>query len=117
LHDALTDAQTDRRAVGVRLGYSLDTLQLTSAIEYRRDDAEQPDTTHVERTAWLFRNSFKFQWTPDWRVVGKLNHSFSDSSVGEFYNGGYTEAVTGYAYRPVQHDRLSALVKRTSYHT
>jgi hypothetical protein len=30
-------------------------------------------------------------------VIGKLNHSVSDSSLGEFYNGGYTEAVVGYA--------------------
>jgi len=114
--DSLTGAETDRRAVGVRMGYSKDSVQLTSAVEYRRDDAEQPDLTRNERTAWLFRNSFKFQWTPDWRVVGKLNHSFSDSSLGEFYNGGYTEAVIGYAYRPVRHDRLSALVKFTYFY-
>jgi len=116
LQDALTSAETDRRAAGVRLGYSRDALQLTSAVEYRRDDAEQPDLTHVERTGWLFRNSFKVQLTPDWRVVGKLNHSFSDSSLGEFFDGGYTEAVLGYAYRPVRHDRLSALVKFTYFY-
>jgi hypothetical protein len=91
-------------------------MQFSSAIEYRRYDAEQPDTTHTERTAWLFRNNFKFQLTPDWRVVGKLNHSFSDSSLGEFYDGGYTEVVVGYAYRPVRHDRLSALAKYTYFY-
>src|SRR5262249_32357028 len=69
LLDSLTGAETNRRALGVRLGYSHDSVQLTSAIEYRRDDAEQPDTTHNQRTAWLFRNSFRFQLTPDWRVV------------------------------------------------
>ena len=67
-------------------------MQFSSAIEYRRDDAEQLDMTHTERTAWLFRNNFKFQLTPDWRVIGKLDHSVSDSSLGEFYDGGYTEA-------------------------
>jgi hypothetical protein len=116
LRDSLTDAETDRKAAGVRLGYGLDTMQFSSAIEYRRDDAEQLDATHTERTAWLFRNTFKFQVTPDWRVVGKLNHSFSDSSVGEFYDGGYTEAVVGYAYRPVRHDRVSALAKYTYFY-
>jgi len=116
LLDALTDAETARRAVGVRVGYSKDTVQLTSAIEYRRDDAEQPDTTHNQRTAWLFRNSFKVQLTPDWRIVGKLNHSVSDSARGEFYEGGYTEAVVGYAFRPVHHDRLNALAKFTYFY-
>lgn len=116
LRDSLTGAETDRRAAGIRLGYGSDAIQFSSAIEYRRDDAEQLDTTHTERTAWLFRNNFKFQLTPDWRVVGKLNHSFSESSLGEFYDGGYTEAVVGYAYRPVRHDRLSALAKYTYFY-
>ncbi|HYS03662.1 MAG TPA: OmpA family protein [Candidatus Dormibacteraeota bacterium] len=116
LIDSQTGAQTDRTAVGVRMGYNRDTVQLSSAIEYRQDDAEQLDTSHDARTAWLFRNSFKFQLTPDWRVIGKLNHSFSNSSLGEFYNGGYTEAVVGYAYRPVRHDRLSALAKYTYFY-
>jgi len=65
---------------------------------------------------WLVRNNFKYQLTPDWRVVGKLNHSVSDSSLGEFYDGGYTEAVFGYAYRPVRNDRLNALAKYTYFY-
>ena len=49
-------------------------------------------------------------------MLGKLDHSISDSSLGEFYAGGYTEAVVGYAYRPVRHDRLSALAKYTYFY-
>jgi hypothetical protein len=91
-------------------------MQFSSAIEYRQDDAEQLDQTHTERTVWLFRNNFKFQLTPDWRVLGKLDHSVSESSLGEFHNGGYTEAVVGYAYRPVAFGRLSALAKYTYFY-
>ncbi len=116
LRNALTAAETDRKAAGVRLGYGLETMQISSAIEFRRDDAEQPDATLTERTTWLFRNTFKFQVTPDWRVVGKINHSDSESSLGQFYDGGYTEAVLGYAYRPVRHDRLSTLAKYTYFY-
>jgi len=65
---------------------------------------------------WLFRNNFKFQLTPDWRVIGKLDHSVSDSSLGDFYAGGYTEAVVGYAYRPVRNDRLNILAKYTYFY-
>lgn len=116
LHDSQSGARTDRKATGVRVGYGVDTTQVSSGVEYRRDNAEQPDTTHTERTAWLFRNTFKFSLTPDWRVIGKLNHSVSDSSLGEFYGGGYTEAVVGYAYRPVRHDRVNALAKYTYFY-
>ena len=116
LRDSLSGAATDRKATGVRVGYGADAMQLSSAIEYRRDDAEQLDTTHNERTVWLLRNTFKFSVTPDWRVIGKLNYSVSDSSLGEFYAGGYTEAVVGYAYRPVNSDRLNALAKYTYFY-
>jgi flagellar motor protein MotB len=116
LVNAQTDAQTDRRAATFRVGYGLDWIQWSTAIEYRRDNAEQLDLTHTGRTAWLFRNHFKLQVTPDWRMVGKLDHSFSNSSLGAFYDGGYTEAVIGYAYRPVRNDRLSALAKYTFFY-
>jgi flagellar motor protein MotB len=116
LRDSLTGAETERQAGGIRVGYALDTLQISSAIEYRADDTEQLDLTMVDRETWLFRNNFKWQMTPDWRLVGKLDHSFSDSSQGQFYDGGYTEAVIGYAYRPVLHDRFNALAKYTFFY-
>ncbi len=116
LRDSQTGAETDRKAAGMRMGYGLDKIQFSSAIEYRRDNAEQLDRTHTDTTTWLFRNNFKLQLTPDWRLIGKLDHSVSDSSLGEFYAGGYTEAVVGYAYRPVRNDRLNALVKYTYFY-
>jgi flagellar motor protein MotB len=116
LRDSQTGADTDRKAAGIRVGYGFDKMQFSSGIEYRRDDAEQLDRTHTKRDLWLFRNNFKFQLTPDWRVIGKFDHSVSDSSLGEFYGGGYTEAVVGYAYRPVRNDRLNALAKYTYFY-
>ena len=116
LRDSQTGAVTDRQAAGIRMGYGRDKMQFSSAIEYRRDNAEQPDQTHNETTAWLFRNNFKLQLTPDWRLLGKLDHSVSDSSRGEFYAGGYTEAAVGYAYRPVRNDKLNALAKYTYFY-
>jgi len=116
LVDRETDAETRRRAGGARVGYQLDRVQLSSGVEYRFDETEQLDGTWSERTTWLFRNSLRFQMTPDWRVVGKFNHAFSDSSLGQFYDGGFTEGVIGYAYRPVKHDRLNALAKYTYFY-
>jgi hypothetical protein len=69
----------------------------------------------TERTTWLLRNSVRYQLSPDWRVIGKLNHAVSESSLGEFFDGGYTEAVVGYAYRPVRNDRFNALAKYTYF--
>jgi len=116
LRDSQTGAATDRKAAGFRMGYGRAKLQFSSAIEFRRDNAEQPNQTYNEMTTWLFRNNFKLQLTPDWRLIGKLDHSVSDGSLGDFYAGGYTEAVIGYAYRPVSNDRLNAIAKYTYFY-
>ena len=116
LFDSQTAAATNRKAAGIHMGYGLDKIQFSSAIEFRRDDSEQPDLTHTVQTVLLLRNNFKYQLSPSWRVLGKLDHSISDSSLGDFYAGGYTEGVVGYAYRPVRNDRLNALVKYTYFY-
>jgi hypothetical protein len=113
LRDALTGAETDRQAAGFRIGYGIGALQFSSGVEFRSDETEQLDLTFTTRETWLVRNNFKLQLTPASRLLGKLNHSESTSSLGMFYDGGYTEAVLGYAFRPVRNDRLNALVKYT----
>jgi hypothetical protein len=116
LIDQQTAAETKRTAGGTQLGYAFQRVQLSSGIEYRFDETEQFDGSWSDRETWLFRNSLKMQLTPSWQLVGKFNHSFSDSSLGEFYDGDFTEAVLGYAYRPVDNDRLNALVKYTYFY-
>ncbi len=116
LEDIETGAQTERLAGGVQLGFGDEELQLASAIEYRYDDAQQLDLSRTERTTWLFKNSLKYQLSPAARLLGKLNHAESESSLGTFFDGGYTEAVIGYAYRPVHNDRLNTLVKYTYFY-
>jgi flagellar motor protein MotB len=116
LQDQQTGAETERLAGAVQIGFGAHALQLSSGVEYRFDDAEQPDLSRTERTTWLFRNSFKYQMNPGSRLLGKLNHSTSESSLGTFYDGGFTEGVLGYAYRPIHHDRLNTLVKYTYFY-
>jgi flagellar motor protein MotB len=116
LRDQQTSADTKRRAIGVRVGYGFDALKVFSALEYRVDETEGPDLGISKRTTWLTRNNLRYQINPDWRLIGKLNHMESDSSLGEFFDGTWTEAVIGYGYRPVRHDRLNALVRYTWFY-
>ncbi len=116
LQDTYTGAQTDRIAGGIQVGYASGDLQLLSGIEYRNDDVEQLDLSRNERQTWLFRNSLKYQMGPSGRITGKLNHSESESTLGTFYDGGFTEAVLGYAYRPVNNDRLNTVIKYTYFY-
>ena len=116
LQDINTGSQTDRMAMGVQVGFGTAALQFSSAIEYRDDDVEQLDLGRNQRETWLYKNSFKYQVNDGGRLLGKFNHSDSTSSLGSFFDGGFTEAVFGYAYRPVSNDRLNALVKYTYFY-
>ena len=116
LRDTFTGAETERLAAGLQVGFSSGDIQLVSGIEYRNDDVEQLDLSINERKTWLFRNNFKYQMGPSGRIIGKLNHSESESSLGTFYDGGFTEAVAGYAYRPISDDRLNAMLKYTYFY-
>jgi len=111
-----TGAETDRLAAGAQVGFNSEKIQFSSAVEYRNDDVQQLDLGLNTRETWLYKNSFKYQLNPDGRLLGKLNHSESESSLGTYYDGGFTEAVFGYAHRPVDNDRLNALVKYTYFY-
>ncbi len=111
-----TAAEIERRAIAISAGYGFDQISLASALEYRVDSTEQSDSSYSERTSWLFKNSFKYQVNPSWRIFAKFNYSTSDSSLGSSYASDYTEAVLGYAFRPVSHDRLNLLFKYTYFY-
>jgi len=116
LKDHQTAAELERKALGVNAGYGFDKLKIASALEYRVDNTEQTDATYSERTTWLWKNNLKLELTPDWRLIGKFNYAQSESSLGQYYDGNYTEAVMGYAYRPIAYDRINALIKYTYFY-
>ena len=116
LQDVQTGAETERTAAGAQVALNSGGWRLTSGVEFRNDDVEQPNLARTERKTWLFRNSLKFQLSASSRLFGKLNYAESESSSGDFFDGGYTEAVFGYALRPVSNDRLNAMAKYTYFY-
>lgn len=111
-HGNLSDASTgdmERTALSFSAGYTRNKVRYASNLEWRKDDG----TTSGERTTWLMRNSLSYQVTADWRLIGRLNFSFSNSERGDTYNANFVEAVLGYAYRPVDNDKLNMLFKYT----
>jgi flagellar motor protein MotB len=116
LRDPITAARLERNAAAVRVGYGADGISWGTALEYRVDKTQNPDLTVSDRDTWLIKNSLKYQIDPAARLLGKLNHAESKSSLGTFFDGNYTEAVIGYGYRPVSNDRLNTLFKYTYFY-
>jgi hypothetical protein len=116
LEDRNAGTTIDRTALGFTVGYGFESMKYAGAAEYRIDETGYPDDTVSERTTWLVKNSLKYQINPDWRLIAKYNHSDSQSSQSEFYDGKFTEAVLGYGYRPTTNDRWNTLFKYTYFY-
>jgi hypothetical protein len=97
-----------REALGFTVGYVREGLRYAGGAETRRDA-----TALETRRSWLLKNAFTLKNGPDGRWLGKLNWADSDSSTGAVAGAKYTEAVLGYAWRPVANDRLNVLAKYT----
>ena len=110
LEDNLTGAQTERTAYSFSAGYSGESFNYSGAYEWREDS-----TDTFTRTTTLHKHNMKLKLSPSWTTTLKLNMSDSQNSQGEFYDGDFTELVLGYAYRPVNHDRLNVLAKYTYF--
>jgi flagellar motor protein MotB len=102
----------ERRAAAISAAYKYEQVKLTSNLEYRHEDG----ITGV-RDTWLGRNTAGYQVTPQWRLLGKFNFSYSDASQGNFYDGDFIDASFGGAYRPVDNDRWNTLVQYRYYYT
>jgi hypothetical protein len=101
-----------RDAIGLGVAYKYEKLKATSNLEYRDENG-----TRGDRQTWLMRNTAGYQATPDWRMIGKFNFSYSEASEGNFYDGDFIDASLGGAYRPISNDRWNTLLQYRYYYT
>ncbi len=104
-----------RTAVSTGIGYSHDGLVFNGKYEYRHDEILRGTIDSV-RDTYLTSNSLGIKVDKDWRFMGKLAGSYSTSTQGDFFRGDYLEFVAGFAYRPVDNDRLNVLFKYTYFY-
>jgi hypothetical protein len=108
----VNDGDFDRRAFGVGTKYdSGQGITGSARLEYRIDD--QDGTVTQERETWALVAKYSNQVSPDWRFIASVDALVSDSDQTDFLNGRYVEASLGYAYRPVNNDRLNVLARYT----
>ncbi|WP_142079303.1 hypothetical protein [Roseinatronobacter monicus] len=80
--------------------------------EYRRDRSDNPDR-FTKRNSWLVSGDLGYQTSDDWRLIAALDLVLSSGDGMSLRDGRYIEGKLGYAYRPVDNDRLNALFSYT----
>ncbi|WKB56152.1 OmpA family protein [Eleftheria terrae] len=103
-----TLGELERQAVALSAGYATEQVRYSGGVEYRDDRG-----TADHRQSWLLKNALSYKVGDDARWLAKLNWADSDSSQGALAAARYTEAVLGYAFRPVLNDKLNLLFKYT----
>ena len=88
------------------VGYVSDKVRVGSSIELRNDKGLGRD-----QTVWLLRSDLSYAVNSDWRALGRFNIARADNESPSIRAAEFTEAMAGLAYRPVNNERLNALLR------
>jgi hypothetical protein len=104
--DDVTTGVFRRTAASVGVGYTTEAVRAGTSIELRNEEG-----IGLQQTVWLLRNNLSYAVNPDWRFLGTLNLARADNEGPSVRAAEFTEATAGLAYRPVNNERLNALVR------
>ncbi len=106
--DKVDSGLTDRDAFSVGFNYKKNSTKMSSRLEYRKDKGSDEDTDQ-----WVTTNSINHRLSPSLRLQGKFNYSETTDNIGNTRDAKFTEAGIGFAYRPIENDRLNVLGRLT----
>lgn len=110
----LQRADFDRYAPSLSIGYEDEEAGINARVrgEVR---IEESDDGSRDQNSYFFAAGLSWKTSPDWRLLTHVDAVVSDSlsPTTPFQDTNYVEASIGYAYRPVDNDRLNALFKYT----
>lgn len=98
---------TDRTAVSLSANYGNKKVKYGGTIEYRDEDND----IDGKRNTFLMSNNLSYQTSKDWRLLADFDFAISESDVNSSLDADFIELGLGYAYRPVDNDRLNALIR------
>ncbi|MEE9342086.1 MAG: hypothetical protein V3V12_00460, partial [Gammaproteobacteria bacterium] len=99
---------TDRDAVSFGVSYDKDRTRASTRLELRKDKGAA-----IDQEQWLTSNNINYLLNPSWRLQGKLNYSQTESQISGDLDAKFAELGIGFAYRPVDNDRLNLLGRLT----
>lgn len=100
----------ERHALSAALSYVENGIEWTSRGEVRIEESEDHSR---DRNTFLGQTGLSVQTSDDWRMLAGVSALISESDQTSILDGDYIEATVGGAYRPVDNDRLNALIRYT----
>lgn len=101
----------DRKALSLGARFEGETgLSWRARAEFRRDRGETSGTNR-DSDAFLFVGSARYKINENQRFLFSVDYADTDTDDVSIQSGEYVDAQIGYAYRPVDNDRLNLLFK------
>lgn len=104
--DDVTTGVFRRTAASIGVGYTTEFVRAGTSVELRNEKGAL-----LDQTVWLLRNTLSYAVNPDWRLLAQLNLARADSEGPSVRAAEFTEGMVGFAYRPVDNERLNALLR------
>lgn len=104
--DDATTGLFQRTAATLAVGYTTEFVRAGSSIELRNDKGGDRDQTVI-----LWRSNLSYAVNPDWRFIGELNLARADNESPSIRAAEFTEAMAGFAWRPVNNERVNGLLR------
>lgn len=100
----------DRKALSFGVLYEDEQLRAAGRVEYRREDGV---SNGVDATAdtLLVTTSAQYKFDGVQRLVFNADIARSETAQSPLVDGNYADVVLGYAYRPIEDDRLNILAR------
>ena len=99
----------DRKALSLGARYAdKDRLRASAKLELRRDEGTIAGTNR-DQEAVFFAAGARYKIDENQRLLFNLEYADTDTDNSSILNGTYGDVVLGYAYRPVNNDRLNLL--------
>jgi len=110
VRDTINDTDFDRKALSLGASYEDETLTWRGRIEVRRDDGL---TSGVNRDADTIAGSFsaRYKISDSARLLFAAEGIQSDAATESIPDAEFAELTFGYAFRPIDNDRLNVLAK------
>lgn len=103
-----------RSAFSIGASYASDELwQGSFRLEYRIDDSENDAN---DKEIWGLRGKAHYRANDDWRMTISGDAMVADSNGIDLYDARYFEASVAAAYRPVDNDKVNALLHAAYFH-
>ncbi|MEZ5789439.1 MAG: TonB-dependent receptor [Nitratireductor sp.] len=104
----------NRIAASGVVGYKGDGRSASLRLEARFENGLSDDAR--DRNTYLVTAKSGLDYSQDWRFLASIDAAISQSGQDTILDGDYIEGSIGFAYRPVDNDRLNALFKYTYLH-